>query len=233
MIFGPYPDRDRDVISPTETQSLVLWTEAVTLTSVRGSGNVILEDVPAGVYRVSLREAAASNGVYLQGDIRVTVGMSRVTVYASEFPPKPRDFVEWSDSGESLRYIVTEVTGSKWQRFWSVTARCPRIAYDLRQQATIKRPAASSTEEGLRTLGEPTSVIEGVDCRLQPESFGIESELNGRIGSRSRYTLFLAGDVPVQAGDYVEVDSVIYEIVSQAVIDPLATFTQTTCERTG
>lgn len=219
-------------VEAIESQALLQWPEAVDYTSARGTGDVVLAGLSAGVYRVGLREAAKSNGVYLASDIRVELGMGDLADGDAEFPPKPRDVVAWTDTpgaAEPDDHVVIDVSGDKWLRFWVVTARCPKIAYDLRQWCTVQRPNPTGTASGLRTR-TLTDLAADVDCRLQPEANEVEPDTLGGVTTRRRFAAFLAGSHDLRAGDVLLSEGVRYEVTGQGDIDDLGVLTRVTCE---
>lgn len=215
-------------MTPITTQTILPWAESVDFASTRSAGNVSLTGLSAGVYQVNAAEAAKSNGVYIAGDIRVTLAVSDVASAGTAFDPKPRDVVTYN----STAYTVTSVTGSRWLAFWTLTARNPALAYHLTDTGYVYRPTPENPADGpgLRRLGTPTAVASGVACRLQPEDRQF-ADIDGRLSTRAGYTLFLANAVEVRAGDFVTVGGVYYEAVSQGDVDTLATLTSVRVER--
>jgi hypothetical protein len=221
------------------------WMEAVAYTSVRTAGDVtvgagafstafspafavaggLLAD---GCYRVTAREAARSNGVYTANDVRVSLPNPMPDPIGE---PKPRDTVAW----KGRTYVVLDVAGSDWfpgSPFWVVTARCPQVAYDLRDTADVLRPLPQPGGGGLRRWLSAAEVLAaGIDCRLQPEAVGAEPETGGKLTTRTRYKCYLAGTVRLRAGDAVRVDSVLYEVKGQGDIDSLGLITVADVER--
>ncbi len=208
-----------------DTQPLIPWQEAVTVTSVRTAGNVAVTLNTAGANEVTQKEAARSNGVYVAGDLTVEFDPAAVG-----FDSKPRDLVTWSGRD----YVVLSVGGDpNWLKFVTLHCRSPQIAYDLRDSVTITRPNASPGSGALRNPGAYTTVANAVDGRLQIDRRETETDTAGRLTTRTRATLYLANQVDVLAGDRVAVGGVIYEVAGQADIDALGLLTSVPVTRIG
>lgn len=202
------------------TQDLLPWaTESVLFAS---TGTAATETVTnCGVSPVSAKEAAKSNGVYVNGDIRIEVSTS-----APAFTLKPRDTAVWNGT----IYTIMDATREPWLEFVQVTARNPAIAYDLRQSATVYRPAAESDSASMR-IPNFAALYTAVDCRLQPVNREQEWDTVGGEKTRQTFTIYFGSSVTLKAGDIVEVDSVRYEVKSQTVIESLAELCSATCDR--
>jgi hypothetical protein len=190
-------------LAAQNTQALLGYTEAVTVTSVRNSGNVATPVDRAGVYRVSLKEAAASNGVYQAGDLKVAVATDAVA-----FQPKPRDTVGYG----GLLYTVLDVTGSAWAKFWALMCRNLALAADLRDTGTLYRAAPAASASGLRVphlaaVGGATAI----PCRVQGEGGGPVQFADGRVMA-GRYVCYVGQDVFAQVGDVWEVAGARYTV---------------------
>lgn len=187
-----------------DTQKWLPWKEPVTVTSVRpNSADVVVPLTNAGVYRVSLREAANSNGVYQSGDIKVTVATDGVA-----FTPKPRDTVLW---GGDL-YTVLEVAGSAWTKHWVLHARNLVIAADLRQMGTLARPSNAQDAAGRPTLASYTTVSANIPCRVQPEG-GTAADVGERRTIPKRFVAILLTQVDARAKDTFTCDGVTYTVL--------------------
>ena len=121
-------------LSPIPTQVLIPWPEAVTVVSVRRTGDVTASLSTAGVHQISTKEAARSNGVYQSGDVRVTLATDAVA-----WGFKPRDRVTW----KGTQYTVLDVGGSDWMGFVLLTARNLQLAADLQAEVQLIEYGAS------------------------------------------------------------------------------------------
>lgn len=198
------------------------WPEAVAYTSTRTAGDVSAALYADGVYNLGTRQVSESNGVYLSGDLTATLpnplpgGLGR---------PKPRDILTW----DGTAYTVVEVPGrSDWfpgAPFWRVVARNPVISYDLRETLTVKRPASAPGAGGLRAVGSYATAATG-DGRLQITGVDAEPDTAGKLATRTRADVFLAGAVLVSAGDVVEqANATRWEVVGEATYDSLGLLT--------
>jgi len=201
------------------TQDLLPWaTESVVFAS---TGTATTETVTnCGVKGINAKEAAKSNGVYVNGDITIEVSTT-----APAFTLKPRDTATWNGTA----YTILDVNTEAWLEFRQVTARNPAIAYDLRQSATVYRPEPDTDAAAMR-IPNFAAVYTAIDCRLQP---GSREQEFGDLGEKTRqtFTIYFGSAVTLKAGDIVEVDSVRYEVKSQTVIESLAELCSATCDR--
>lgn len=189
-----------------DTQSYLPWNEAgFAYTSVRDSGNVTATIATASRYPMAVGEAAASNGVYLKGDEKITFALS-----ALAFPPKPRDMIV--PPGETTSAVVLETTKYSFLKFWELLVRNLILAYDLRETCTIKRPTVSAGTGGLRSATF-TDIATSVPCKLNWDRTAFDQDGTlGRFTGKKQYTLWLGQRTETQAGDIVEVSSVQYEV---------------------
>lgn len=208
-------------MTPIATQDVLPWAETITIVSVRpNSSNVTTTATNAGVYRVSMGEAAKSYGVYQAGDIKVTVDQSL------GFEPKPRDTITWGGQ----EYTVLDVSGSNWLTFNTLSARNLTISGDLQQTATVYRATVSPDDYGSRST-TLTAVYSSVACRLQPETREREMDTLGGVKTRASYSCYFGSSVTINAGDTIQVSSVKYEAVSQSEIESISQLTVVACER--
>lgn len=206
-----------------DTQSYLPWNETnFTHTSVRDSGNVTATIATASRYPMAVGEAAASNGVYLKGDEKITFALN-----ALAFVPKPRDLI--LPPGETTTAVVLEVTKNSFLKFWELLVRNLIIAHDLKDVATIRRSTPSPTDTGTRERN-PSDFATNVPCRLQPDSTEIDLG-EDRVTQRKRYTCFIGQPLEIEAGDTIVVDGVEYEATEQSDIDQYDTLTRVACER--
>lgn len=215
-------------LQQVNTQPLLQWAEAVTVTSVRNAGNVSAS-LNGGVYQVGVKEAARSNGVYQQGDIQVTLGVADLTG-ASLGTIKPRDTVVWGGS----TYTVIDAGGSTWMGFQEITARNPVIAGQLQQTATLNRDTSTPGTGGIR-VPSWSAYATAVPCRLQELDRSSENneDLGGRV-VRIKYALYLSAQQTVQAGDQVVVASgPTVTIVGSEGTDGLGILQTVRCEGFG
>ena len=207
-----------------DTQALIPWAEPVAYTRARAAGDLGPYPLSAGVTQISAREAARSNGVSVARDITVEFAADALAA-----PPKERDRVRWK--GKS--YAVYAVGGDpEWLRFYSLSCRCPELAYDLRDLADVLRPAPTPTAGGLRRAN-PATLAAAVPCRLQPDDWSLEPDTAGRVTTRRRYTAYLGLPLELAAGDVLSVAGVKYECVSQSEMQQLDTLTAVKAERVG
>ena len=128
-------------------------------------------------------------------------------------------------------YVVTGVNGDpKWLKFYSLSCRCPELAYDLRDLCSVLRPAPTPTAGGLRQAN-PTTLAAAVPCRIQPDDWSMEQDTAGRVTTRRRYTAYLGLPLELAAGDVLLVAGVRYECVGQSEIQQLDTLTAVKAER--
>lgn len=202
------------------TQDLLPWaTESVVFAS---TGTATTETVTnAAVYPVSAKEAAKSNGVYVNGDVRIEVSTS-----APAFTLKPRDTATWNGT----TYTVLDATREPWLEFVQVTARNPKLSFGLNSTATVKRPQPNPDAISMR-VPYFTEVYTAIDCRLQPTSREREWDTAGGEKTRQRFTCFFASPVVLQAGDVLEVAGTLYEVDSQTVIENMAELCSAECSR--
>lgn len=208
-----------------DTQSSLPWAEATAAgyTSTRTAGDASAT-LAAGAwcrYSMSEAEAAASNGVYLHHDEKVTFALD-----ALPWDPKPRDVL--TPAGERPR-VVIEATPYRWLKFWDLKVRDLVLAYDLRDLATVRRSNPTPDAVGRRDRN-PTDPYDGVPCRLQPTetSFDLSGD---RADQVKKFTCFLGQALTLDPGDTIVVDGVEYEATGQSDIDRFDTLTRVACER--
>lgn len=122
------------------------------------------------------------------------------------------------------------MSGSPFLKFWTLEAQYPSLADDLDQVATVKRPAPTPTDGGMRTPNLAT-VYSSQACRLQPDTREREWDTAGRVTTRAKYVCVFGAAVELNAGDVVEISSVKYEVVSQGEIESLGVLAFAAVER--
>lgn len=224
----PPPESDTAAVTVTDPAAELAalarspWPERVTLTSVRTAGDIGPAVLYAdGCYRLGVKQVVESAGVYQVGDVRFTLPNP---LPGSLGDPKPRDVVTWKGTA----YTVLDVTGSDWYPsapFWAVTGRSPKIAYDLRETLTLKRPASQPGAGGLRAVTSWATVWAG-DGRLQITDTDAEPETAGLHATRDIAAAYLSATVPARAGDVIDqADGTRWEVVGQVDYDALGLLT--------
>jgi hypothetical protein len=185
------------------------WKEAVTFTSVRTAGDVVVAGVEAVVHRLGLKEAEPSGGVYQAGDV-----CFRFSQGAIAFPPKPADRVAWN--GAEYTIFGPGVDGSDWLDFWDVTARNLVLAADLRDACTVLRPLNSQDAAGFREVGAFSKVYGSVPCRLQEVAEGPMGATGDydAAGETREFVLYVGQRLFLQAQDTVTIGGTTYDLVS-------------------
>jgi hypothetical protein len=209
-----------------ESQSRLPWPAdgTLTVTSVRPNSSDVTQAVTGyATYPGMIREAEPSNGVFCIQDCKVTFDRDSV-----EFQLKPRDLLEFDDQ----TWIVKQAQRYDFLRFWDV--QCFRLVaqVDLADTIAVYRPTVTVTSDGLRS--RTLSAVSGASAiagRLQSDGWQQEPDTDGRLLRRQRFTAFLSQAVLLEAGDVLRVGSTDYEVIGQAQIDQLATFTRATVTR--
>lgn len=178
------------------SQLLVHNPEEVTYTSVTTSTNTSAAFYDAVRYPVSLKEAAASNGVYRTDDIIWTV--STCSLSNAGLTPKPRDYITY----DSKTYTVLECVKSPVLAFWRFVTRDLTLSADLQDTITIYTPTVTLDAAGgqSRSWG---AVHSSIAARVQPITVDDLSE-RGMRTTRVRYDVTVGQDVTVKntAGDW-------------------------------
>lgn len=181
--------------------------EAVTFTSVRAAGNVTVAVTDATFSYITLREAAASNGVYEAGDVTFSI---RQSLLAAVGGAKPRDTVVRASDGQT--YTVLTATPTVMTKVWDVTCRNLVLAADLRQTGTLARPTNAQDAAGRPTLASYTTVAANIACRVQPEG-GAASDVGDRRTIPKRFAAILGVQVDAHAKDTFTCDGVTYTVL--------------------
>jgi hypothetical protein len=210
-----------------ESQSRLPWPAdgTLTVTSVRPNSSDVVQAVTGyATYPGLIREAEPSNGVFQYQDCKVTFDRDAV-----EFQLKPRDTLEFDDQ----TWIVKQAQRYDFLRFWDV--QCFRLVaqVDLCDTIAVYRPTVTVTSDGLRsrTLSAVSGAI-AIAGRLQSDGWQQEPDTDGRLLRRQRFTAYLSQAVLLEAGDVLRVGGTDYEVIGQAQIDQIATFTRATVTRT-
>lgn len=218
------------------TQSQLPWNEdggSLRVTSVRpNSANEWDEVTPFAAYPGQVREARPSSGVFQIEECVFTFDLAAV-----QFAPKPRDTVLWDRVSTSYAWAQDEFTVKSVSRgdmlqFWRLD--CFRLVAhsDLADSIAVYRPTVTAGSDGLRSRTvAAVSGYSAVAGRMQPDGWEQESDTDGRILRRQRFTAYLSVAVPLLHGDVLRVNSVDYEVQGQSDIDALDTFTRATCTR--
>ncbi len=181
--------------------------EAVTFTSVRNAGNRSVDVVDATFEFVTLKEAAASRGVYQAGDVNFSV---RADLLADVGGAKPRDTVTRENDGQTYT-VLTAVAGTI-TRCWNLTCRNLILAADLRSTGTLSRPSNAQDTAGRPTFSSYTDVAADIPCRVQPENSSATDAM-GRRTMPKRYTTYLGTQVDARAKDRFVSDGVTYTVL--------------------
>ena len=181
--------------------------EAVTFTSVRNAGNQSVDVDDATFEFVTLKEAAASKGVYQAGDVNFSL---RQSLLADVGGAKPRDTVTRESDGQT--YTVLTAVPTVMTRVWNLTCRNLILAADLRSTGTLSRPSNAQDTAGRPTLGTYSDVASGIACRVQPEG-GQATDAQGRRQMPKRFTTYLGTQVEARAKDRFVSDGVTYTVM--------------------
>lgn len=219
-----------------DSQQFLPWNEAdgsLRVTSVRPNSSDEWDEVsPFAAYPGQVREARPSNGVFQIEECVFTFGLDAV-----QFAPKPRDTVLWDRVSTAYAwaqdtFTVKSVQRADLLRFWRLD--CFRLVAhaDLCDTIAVYRPTVTAGSDGLRS--RTVAAVSGygtVAGRLQPEGWEQESDTDGRVLRRQRFTAYLSEAVALLHGDILRVNSVDYEVIGQGMIDQYDQFTTATCTR--
>ena len=188
-----------------------IWGESISYTQVNGTVTAFT----ACQYPDEDAEGITSYGVYTVKRERWTFASDAITGDA-----RVRDTIAFG----GVTRVVTRVSGSPFLKFWRVETAYPALAAELDQTATVSRANPVSDSLGLR---EPLPVVvyEDVPCRLQPVSRVRELDSAARVVTEQTFTCVFGSAVTLAAGDTVTVDSVIYEVTEQSVVEELGVLT--------
>lgn len=189
-------------------QSLFDNLEAVTFTSVRTAGNQQVTGVTDATFDfVSVRQAAASNGVYQFGDVSFSIRQSLLTAVGGA---KPGDRVLRTSDGQT--YTVLTAIPTVMTKVWDLVCRNLILAADLRQTGTLSRPSNAQSSAGRPTLASYTDVAANIPCRVQPMGGSATDEL-GKRQMPKRFTAILGQQVEARAKDKFVCDGTTYTVV--------------------
>jgi heme-binding NEAT domain protein len=211
-------------LTPFDTQTLIPWGETIVHVSSKTAGSVTTTITNAGAYQVSLSEAAKSYGVYQAGDMKFTISTDSAT-------PKPADLITY----DAKQYTVLEVTGSRWLKFHSMTARNLTLHADLRDTCNVLRPTITPSDAGLRSSSY-ANLFTGLACRMQPNTVEAEydNKNTGKVNTRSKYTCYLLSNTDLVAGDLLTLTSeshaVKYQVLSTEDAESITGLQSVACE---
>jgi hypothetical protein len=189
-------------------QALFDNLEAATFTSAgAGVGVQPVEVEDATFDFISLKEAAASRGVYQAGDVSFSI---RQTLLAGLGGAKPGDTVLRSADGQT--YTVLTAVPTVMTRVWDLVCRNLILANNLRQLGTLTRPTNTQDSTGRAALTNYTSVAADVPCRVQPEDETASDVLDRRTMPQ-QFTAFLLTQVSARAKDRFTCDGVTYTVL--------------------
>lgn len=188
-------------------QAIIDNLEAVTFTSVRTAGNESVEVDDASFDFVTLKEAAASNGVYQAGDVSFSIRQSLLVDLGGA---KPGDLVLRASDGQT--YTVLTAIPTVFTKVWDITCRNLILANDLRQTGTLSRPSNAQDAAARPTLASYTVVAENIPCRVQPMG-GSVADVFDRKTIPQRFTAFLGVQVEAHAKDKFVAGGVTYTVL--------------------
>jgi hypothetical protein len=181
--------------------------ESLTFTSVRTIGNESVEVDDATFDFVTLKEAAASNGVYQAGDVSFSIRQSLLQQLGGA---KPGDRVLRTSDGQT--YTVLTAVPTVFTKIWDLVCRNLILANDLRQTGTLSRPSNAQDAAGRPTLASYTTVAADIPCRVQPMG-GTAGDVLDRRTIANRFTAFLGIQVEARAKDKFVVAGVTYTVL--------------------
>lgn len=215
-------------MDPIDTQSLMPWAETADYRSVRSSGYFTVPAVSVGAYPVTTKEAAASAGVYVAGDMVFTVATTALVEGGVEFDAKPADVVSYRGQD----WTVLDASPSRWMKFHKVTARNLTLVYGLRDTVSLLRPDNAVGTGGIRTPSY-SAVVTGVAARIQEQ----EPEVADHFGKRSaakRYTCTVGQRLSPEATDRVtDQNGTTYTVKAWRSMDRLDLLMELDLERIG
>lgn len=157
--------------------------QAVQVTSIANSGDSIFEISVAKRRAPGFTELAPSGGVYTKQD--VVWLLPKVLADDVGFTPKPGDKV----TAEGVNWTILECPLNTLRSTYRCMTRDLILAYDLRGELSVNRPAATTTTDdaGGRTYTY-TQPYSGIACRFQ-ETSSEPSDERGKRATVKRYTV--------------------------------------------
>ena len=205
-----------------DSQPFLPWAadDTLTVTSVRpNSSNATATVSVFATYPGAVREARPTNAVFTIQEAKVTFSTDDVT-----FDLKPRDTLAFG----SQTWTVKSATDNPFLKFWDVQVFRLVIQTDLCDSIVVKRPTATQTDGGFRSVS--LSTIATVSGKVQSD--GVEDvDIDGRLTKRERFKAYLGTTTTLYAGDVLTVGSTNYEVVAQSDLDQLETFSYASCVR--
>lgn len=200
------------------TQPIInaLWGEDITY---RRAGNP-----PAYTFEATRDSLGEAEGVTSYGVYSVRKEEFTFSTTDADFRPKLRDTITLDADVDQIARVVTKVDESSFLGFWDVETAYPALAEDLYQTATVYRANAVSDDLGLREP-QPVAIYTDTPCRLQPDSRVMEMDAAARVVTRKNFVCVFSAAVSLNAGDTVEVDSVVYEVTEQSEVESLGVLT--------
>jgi hypothetical protein len=174
----------------SDSQAKLPGRETVTYRAATdNAGSYTNYTVAAGIrYPMTLREAAASNGVYTANDVVWTLGEAQVI--AAGFTPKPRDII-LDDAGQS--WTVLDTVHALLGRFWKFTTRNLAIVNSLKDTVNVQHPTITQTAAGGRSVSWAT-VASSVACRVQGRSVDVFDD-RGVRSTETVYDVYFAAPI--------------------------------------
>jgi hypothetical protein len=194
----------------------------VSFTSVRtNSASVTEVATQLFIAPLSLREAAASNGVYTTGDLKIVLVPAELS-----FALKTRDTATWN--GDT--YTILSIERFEVADLSVLTCRNLILANDLRQTGTLNRPTNAQDAAGRPTLASYTTVAADIPCRVQPMG-GTAGDVLDRRTIANRYTAYLGQQVEARAKDKFVVGGVTYTVLEWKNPERIAELPSLTLEK--
>lgn len=189
-----------------DDQPILEGHEAVTVTSVRRTGDATASTATAVRYPMTTREASASFGVYQLGDVVWTLDTSEVSSIA---PLKPRDKVTDSDG---IDWTMLDAVKSPIANFWKCTTRALAIVNDLADRMDIYRPRPTQAQDDPGNR-EPVFMPFKLNlaCRIQEISRNVVDAFGKRV-TEIGYEIFTAETLAVTNEDQIRANGRIYDI---------------------
>lgn len=169
------------------------FSQTVTHTSVRDSGNLTAQVTHALRRQISSKEAAISNGVYTTADVI----FSLATVLTPN-TPKPRDLLTDNDN---VVWTVLAVDKATINSRWRLTCRALGIAADLQDVIDIETPAMLPNAQGVE-VAQWVPRLRQIAARIQPVT-GEETTERDLIGTKVKYEIFVGQGVTVSTRERV------------------------------
>lgn len=208
-------------------QAVIDNLEAVTFASARTAGNVTVSVTDATIDWVTLKEAAASRGVYQLGDAKFTIPRAALAAVGGM---KPADTITRATDGRV--YTVLSVTPPGIEGVWNAVGRDLILAADLRSTGTLSRPTTVQDAAGRPAKTAYTTVAADVPCRVQPEGGTVANPLD-LLTIPKRYTAFLAQTVDARANDKFVCAGVTYSVIALNDPERITDLPSLTLERIG